>query len=391
MLVWDGVLIGVGAVTSVVWLAALAASLRAIRSVPRLDDLPLPERRWPTVSLVRPACNEAESLETSTRSALAGGYPDLQLVLVDDRSDDATPALVDRLAAEEERVVGVHVDELPDGWLGKLNAMQRGVEHADGEWLLFADADSHFAPGALRRAIAWADEREVDFVSVLPGVERADLFADAVFSVANALLPLATTPWRIEHDDDTVAATGAFLLTRRVAFERTPGFEWLRLEVSDDFGLCLMIKRFGGKAGFLVAPRSVRLTWYGDFGEMVRSMQKNFFGIAGRFSVPRCLVQAAATTILAVGPFLPLLAAGRVRWAFGVAGVGIGASLLDGVLVGRWTDRPMLSAVLPWFGLILTAGIVVRSAIVGARQGGIVWRGTLYRSDDLRDAQRVRL
>lgn len=376
-----------GALAGLCWLVVLAATVRGVLSLPRLSHLAVGDRDWPRVSLVRPACNEASRLEDATRQALALDYPDLQVVLIDDRSTDETPAIIDRLA-EDERVEVAHVTALPAGWLGKLNAMRLGVERADGDWLLFADADSHFAPKTLQRAIGWADDREIDFVSVLPGVERADFLADAVFSAANGLLCASTRPWRIDRDDETIAATGAFMLVRRTAFERTPGFEWLRLEVADDFGLCLMIKRHGGRAGFLVAPRSVRLLWYDSFADMAVSMQKNFFAISGRFSVARCLVQAALLVLLALGPFAPLFA--DSPWSLPVAVFAIAASSANGLLVAWWSDRPWLTAALPAIGLLATAFIVVRSAVVGARQGGIIWRGVLYRTEDLRGAQRVK-
>jgi len=385
----DAVLVGMGALAAAVWLAALAATVRAVVVLPRMHALPIPAREWPRLSVVRPACNEAERLAAATRTTLAMDYPDLQVVLVDDRSTDDTPAIVEALAADLG-VVAVHVDALPAGWLGKLNALQRGVERADGDWLLFADADAHFAPGTAQRAIAYADAQALDFVSVLPGVERADFLADATFSSANALLALGTRPWKIERDEHTIAATGAFMLVRRTAFERTPGFEWLRLEVADDFGLCLLIKRHGGRAGFLVAPNCVRLTWYASFAELTEAMQKNFFAIAGRFSPARCVVQVVALIALALGPFLPLFALSS-PWALPVALAALGASAANGLLTAWWTDRPLLSAALPSIGLLATAFVVARAAIVGVRQGGIIWRGVLYRTEDLRDVQHVRL
>ena len=103
----------------------------------------------------RPACNEAAHLESAARTILDQDYPQLEIILVDDRSSDGTGALIDLLAREDARVKAIHIDKLPDGWLGKVHALQRGVERAEGEWLLFTDADVHFAPTMLRRAVAY--------------------------------------------------------------------------------------------------------------------------------------------------------------------------------------------------------------------------------------------
>src|SRR6185369_2740694 len=108
-------------------------------------------------SVVVPACNEARTIERALTSLLAQDYPDLEIVLVDDRSSDETGAIIEHLAASDRRISAIHVRELPAGWLGKVHALQRGLERARGELVLFTDADIHFAPGALRRAVAWVE------------------------------------------------------------------------------------------------------------------------------------------------------------------------------------------------------------------------------------------
>ena len=385
----EAILLGAGALAAAGWAAALGATIYAMRSLTDLDSLPVPNRDWPRVSIIRPACNEAEHITGSTQSTLTLAYPDLEVVLVDDRSTDETPALVDELARHEPRVKVLHIDELPAGWLGKLHAMHRGVQLATGDWLVFADADSCFAENTLQRAIGWADDANLDFISVLPGIEPADFGADAAFSAANAFLGLSVKPWRVERDATTAAATGAFMLVRKDAFDRTPGFEWMPLEVGDDFALCLMIKTFGGRAAMSVARKSVRLPWYRSFGEMTRAMQKNFFGILGRFSFTRCVIQVVALCFMAIAPFLPL-ASGSVQ-GYAITAVAIICGVVNGALVARWTGRPLGSALLPWVGLLLTSYIVARAAIVGVRTGGIQWRGVHYPTEQLKPAQRLKL
>src|SRR5262249_8214682 len=124
------------------WLLALVTSARTARAMPVLERQSPPEPvRWPRLTLVIAARDEAAELEAALRSRLAEDYPDLELVVVDDRSTDGTGAIVDRLAAEDPRIVPIHLKTLPEGWLGKLHAMHQGVQRARGEWILFTDAD----------------------------------------------------------------------------------------------------------------------------------------------------------------------------------------------------------------------------------------------------------
>lgn len=146
---------------SAAWWAVQALALtHAVRRLPRVADMPREAREvWPRLSLVVPARDEGQQLEGAARSRLAEGYPELELVIVDDRSNDDTGTIADRLARSDPRVVVEHVEALPDGWLGKVHAMHRGLARAGGEWVLFTDADIHLEPGTLERVIAWA-ERE---------------------------------------------------------------------------------------------------------------------------------------------------------------------------------------------------------------------------------------
>ncbi len=153
------------------WGAMVLLLLRVVRAVPVLSKLrTTPPAKWPRVSLIMPARNEERTLEAALRSKLEETYPDLELILVNDRSTDATGSIADTLARVEPRIQVVHVGLLPEGWLGKVHAMQRGYERASGEWVLFSDADIHLAPGVLEQVLAYAEQERCDHVCVLPEV-----------------------------------------------------------------------------------------------------------------------------------------------------------------------------------------------------------------------------
>ncbi|OJH33430.1 glycosyltransferase [Cystobacter ferrugineus] len=176
---------------SALYLMNLAVLLRRVmRALPRIKRLEAPApARWPRVSMIMPARDEARTLEPAMRSKLGNSYPELELVLVNDRSTDATGSLADRFAQEEPRLQVVHIEQLPADWLGKVHAMQRGLERASGEWILFSDADVHLAPKALERIVAYAEHEGLERIGRREAVLRGRAGAEGPRRAADGCRP----------------------------------------------------------------------------------------------------------------------------------------------------------------------------------------------------------
>lgn len=111
------------ALTLLLWLAAAWEVMRGNRRMRRLAELPLNprEKNWPRVSLVFTARNEGRTIGAAVPTMLALDYPDLEIIAINDRSEDDTGAVLDRLAAADPRLRVLHVTELTPGWLGKTD------------------------------------------------------------------------------------------------------------------------------------------------------------------------------------------------------------------------------------------------------------------------------
>ena len=363
-----------------------------VRALPRLSEADPPQPgRWPRLSIVVPACDEGDTIEPAARTLLATEYPDVEIVLVDDRSTDETGEIIDRIAAEDDRVRAIHVAELPEGWLGKVHALDRGLRECCGEYVLFTDADVHFTPPAFRTMIAYCLDEGLDHVAGFPGLWPTSLLVDSAISVFIRQFMLVTRPWEVvDAESDLVLGIGAMNLVRREAFEATEGFEWLRLEVADDFGLGMMMKRSGAKCAVVTAGEEVKLQWYRTLGEAARGAEKGYATVSN-FSLARTFAMAGILLLLELSPLLclaPLLHP-ELR-LIGWAGVGMAAVFVGAVLLwSRWGRQPV------WPGLIapltapILAALTIRAGLLGRRRGGVCWRGTLYTTDTLRAGKRV--
>ena len=371
------------------WLVMAVNALRVARWVPQLDRLRPPEPdRWPSLSILVPACNEAEAIEEAVASLLRLDYPNFELILIDDRSTDRTGELIDRIAASDGRVRPVHITALPDGWLGKVHALARGVELAHGDWLLMTDADVHLAPDTLRRVIAWCEHRHWDHLAASPDLWSSGLWFDALVSSFVRLGCVSARPWAVENPRSKACiGIGAFNLVRRSIFARSEGFPWLRLEVTDDVGLGYLMKRSGGRSTLVNACGFIGLHWYRSLAEMARGVEKAYATIANCSllrMVAICLVLVAMET--SAWTSLATLGTPGLRW------VGVATFLLwlaSVLTILRWARRPILPGLLSPLAILLGTAITLRAGWLGFRRGGVIWRGTLYPSKLLREGRRV--
>jgi hypothetical protein len=355
--------------------------------------------RWPRLSIIVPGCNEGDKIETAARTLLAQDYPNLQIVLVDDRSGDSTGAIVDRLAGEDCRVAVIHVTELPDGWLGKVHALSRGLAIADGELVLFTDADVYYRPGMLRKAVAYFEDRGLEHLAALPGLWPASWLLDRLIAGFIRQLLMLARPWKAsDPSSGRFMGVGAFNLVRPAALQEAGGLDWLRMEVADDMAIGMMMKQARRKCEVVNAMGLLEMHWYQTCGQAMRCSERGW-ATPGDFHAAGMIVGAAVIAMLEASPVVMpallaaaiVLPAGAALQVAAAAGLAVTAAFLVAAwLMTRWSGGrilpPLLAPLLAGFAFFATA----RAAVLGLVRGGIIWRGTLYTTDALRQGRRVK-
>lgn len=216
------------------------------------------------LSVIVPARNEQNSIDACLRSLLEQAEPgwelgrQWELIVVDDHSTDGTLAVAQNLLQSMEGTRLVEAASLPAGWMGKAHASATGVAEATGEWLLFTDADTIYAPGRLSVALTEAERHQVAMLSYAPrqsveGILLRGLMALILSEIASAY-PMA----KVNNPASPIAAAnGHFLLVRREAYEAVGGYEAVRQIVLGDFMLAEQIKRRKLGLRFRYAPEVV--------------------------------------------------------------------------------------------------------------------------------------
>ena len=186
------------------WIVQTTRATFGMARVPRLSDsLPVTDAEAPAISVIFAARDEAEKLPSALATLLAQDYPRYEVIAVNDRSQDATGAILRQFAEANPRLKVIEVSELPPGWLGKPHALMLGAAQATGEWLLFTDADVHFAPDVLRRAVRLARDRGWDHLALLSGFDMRGFWEIVTLTYFMVGFILANQPWRAANPAST--------------------------------------------------------------------------------------------------------------------------------------------------------------------------------------------
>ncbi|HLJ24059.1 MAG TPA: glycosyltransferase family 2 protein [Candidatus Acidoferrales bacterium] len=351
--------------------------------LPWLSDVAaVSPENFPPVSIIFAARDEAEKLPAAIATMLAQDYPRFEVIAVNDRSTDRTPAILHDLQRTRPNLTVVDIENLPPGWLGKPHALVAGYEKSHGNWLVFTDADVHFAPNVLRNAVALATERKWDHLTLLTAIEMRGFWETAAISYFGLGFVFGNEPWLASNPRSArYMGVGAFQLVRRAAYEKSGGHARLRMDVIEDMKLGKLMKMAGVRSGVAVAQDMVSVRWHSGVHNVIRGVTKNMFAAVhyNAFFAAGAMVLALVMSVL---PFFGVVFA--TGWARVLAGIAAGAAVLvHGGMVSSTKASPLYGLTHP-LGALLFCWMIGRSAAATLWRGGVTWRDTFYPLKDLR-------
>jgi glycosyltransferase involved in cell wall biosynthesis len=376
------------------WLVQAGLVARGMPTLPDLtkmgDELPaVAAGAGPDVTVVVPACNEEATIVATLQSLLASTGVGLQVIAVDDRSTDGTGACMESVAAEWRSSGGahtlevIHVQELPQGWLGKPHAMAIAAERARAPWLLFTDGDVLFVPNAMELALRQAQAVRADHLILVPTLILKSAGERAMLAAMQVLSQWTIRLWRVANPKaKDFMGVGGFNLIRHDAYRQVGGFEALRMEVLDDLRLGWKVKRAGLRQHVALGPGLVRIRWIEGSLAVVRLVEKNGFAVY-RFRLGLTLLACIGLALHAVFPVVAMIVGGWTALAGVLTYAGI-AMVYEG--------NRRVTQVSAWHAVLFAPAVAVviiaflRSALLTLTRGGVMWRGTLYPLSELRRA-----
>lgn len=377
-------LIVIGLTSLFFYLIVAGQSLLGARQIAQLHDIaPARSTDCPSVSIIVPALNEAATIKPALDSLLALDYPALEIIALDDRSTDATGLILDKMALADSRLKVFHITELPPGWLGKNHALWYGASRAEGDLLLFTDADVIMAEESLRRAVgfmlaAQLDHLAIFFDAVVPG----GLLNMLIIDFACGFMALMK-PWKAHQSDSHYhTGVGAFNLIRAESYRRCGTHQAIAMQPVDDVELGRLIKVNGGHQACLFGRNSISVKWYSSVPEMVHGLEKNILPFCG-YSIVKIMAASAVIIIFRIWPLVVLF------WAHNSILLAMNGLLLllqmgSAIIVAANSSIPVRHLI--WFPLtpFISLYILWNSTIKTISRGGILWRDTFYSLEELK-------
>jgi len=263
----------------------------------------------PLVSVIIPARNEEKNIGKCIESVLIQRYKNLEIIVIDDSSQDKTFEIAKKYAEKDERIKLIKIDRLPEGWLGKNYACYTGYKNARGEVLLFLDADTRLkSEKSIEFALSKLRSKNLSLLSLIPHIETGS-FWEKVFMPLWTWSFLILFPLKLLENKrlkKIAFAFGPFLMFERNFYEKIGGHLICKNEIVEDVYLARISKSKGGKIALLDGKNVIRVRFYHNFKEMKEGTVKSTFGFFS-YSYKNLFVSLIILSITFLLPFLNLL------------------------------------------------------------------------------------
>jgi glycosyltransferase involved in cell wall biosynthesis len=359
----------------------------------------------PLVSVIVPARNEEANLERCLRSLVMQQGVAFEILIVDDASTDRTRAIAETFTRIRScPFVGLNPflgevrlldspQPLPPGWTGKTNALVAAEAVAQGEWLLFTDADTEHLEGSLAAAVAEAEHYQADLLSYSPEQLLTGVRQQLIMPLIFGELAVRYSPRRVSDPAlPDAAANGQYLLARATTHKQLGGFASVATDLLEDVALARRYKQKGYKIRFRLGRGMVRTRMYSSWEELRAGWTKNLallFPNARQLARKRNREFCLLFLSLALSAFWSALVVTREahagsfapHWIPNLVGISLWLFTLSNFAafyarVAR-SHFPFWPSLLSIFGLPWFAALLRRSA-QAHEEGSVHWRGRAY-------------
>ncbi len=359
-----------------------------------------PPANAPLISFCVPARNEERNIRACVEGLLAQDYPNFEVIVLDDRSTDRTPEILQQLIVESNsELLGqepasalhiVHGANLTAGWAGKPHALYQASAAARGEWLCFVDADTFLSPSALSSCYAKALETNADMFTIMTFQITRTFWEKVVMPLVMTALSVGFSPRKVNDPNRKDAiANGQFILIKRSVYDAIGGHESVKDQIVEDKAISEHVKWNGHRLIVADGMKVARTRMYTSLPEMWEGWTKNIY--LGLRDQPSLLLLGVfgAFLLLLAALFLPVWPLLGIYWYLNGGGWMAVSVILKSIIL--WTyviyvrarvAKKMEISPSYAFSTPLGAGVfaamMVTSTFRVLSGKGVTWKGRMY-------------
>ncbi|MFS0872256.1 glycosyltransferase [Paenibacillus xylanilyticus] len=363
----------------------LIFALWNVTCLPKIRSFPANRLLHPDtlVSVLIPARNEKLHIKGCLESVLASdtsGFR-MEVLVLDDRSEDETASIVQAIANRDARVRLLGGAEPPAGWMGKSHACHQLVQEAKGEWFMFVDADVRLEPEAIRQTVAAGCDQGRGLVTGFP-YQVAKTWMEKLVVPMMVFTIISHLPIFMVRRSSSplfVAATGAFLLIHRSSYEASGGHAAIQGDLVDDMSLAKAIKRAGHPVMLVDVHELVSTRMYQNGSEVWNGYKKNMYEGTGRRDVLLLGILLMYTVMYLVPPIglvFGLFSGSSTSIIYGLIGTLLGMGVKR--VADQAGGQPWWLACLQPISMSCVIAIGMASWRAGRSGKGYVWKGRRY-------------
>ncbi len=312
---WFGILASCAAV---LWGILLALPWQPWRNREVLEPESLADFPYHDLTVLIPARNEAKVI-AKTLEALAKQAPALRVVVVDDNSEDDTAAVARKV--QHLTLTVISAGPLPQGWSGKLWALEQGLKAVKTDKVLLLDADIQLEPGMLAALLDKLVRERLDFVSIMARLRTCRFWEKGLLPAFVYFFKLLY-PFALANSSSSrlAAAAGGCILTRVEVLRDCGAFLSLKDALIDDCVLAKQVKRRGYRTWIGLSHGVVSRRNYADLATVWNMVARTAFTQL-RYSILQLALCAGVVGLMAWVPVLAL--ALPQYWWLGAASLGM--------------------------------------------------------------------
>ncbi len=329
-------------------------------------------RHRPRVSVLIPARNEESNIQNCVDGLLSQTYDNFEIHVLDDQSTDRTLAIIQQFSEQHPQVQAICGESLPPGWTGKNWACHQLSQSANGEILIFTDADNRPAPEAIANTVAYMQKLELGLLSAFPEKVTVTLAEKLVVPVVDMFVYAGLPLWLtyFSRSPAFAAASGLWIAFTREAYKQIGGHQAVSNQLVEDVELSRLAKKNGIRILTSAGTGVVACRMYHSFNEVWHGFSKNLFGLVRYRIIPFFILTLGLFT-MSILPYIAVWFAQLRTLALVAIAMNVAMRI---ALVLKYKHPCFTSVILHPFAVLLTLLIGIHS-VYQVRTGRVQWKG----------------